>query len=319
MSTDNTSFQISTYIATNLSEVLYGVELVLYFKTMQLLLGNSGKRKRSDLFYAFFSTMMLFLISIWLVTQVIFNERMWIEFRDYPGGPGQYWADHISDWYTDFGSTAQIMLQLMTDALMIYRCRIVWNSYRIIIVPSILWVATLALGVALDWVSSSPGGDLFSGLASRLGMAYYSTTVFLNAAVTGIICYRMVYHAMKLKKHLGHEHASGYFNVVSVIVESVLPYSLSGIAFLISFGTGSESSMTFYFLYICGMCISPQMLILRVIKGRAWDKDAGERQGTSIKFSPDSVGPSRILDESATSVRLQVLSRVYLADNENKV
>ncbi|KIJ16222.1 hypothetical protein PAXINDRAFT_11251 [Paxillus involutus ATCC 200175] len=301
---DNTSFQISTYIATNLSEVLYGIELVLYFKTMQLLLSNSGKRKRSDLFYAFFSTIMLFLISVWLVTQVIFNERMWIEFRDYPGGPGQYWSDHISDWYIDFGSTAMIVLQLMTDALMIYRCRIVWNSYRVIIVPSILWVATLALGVAVDWVSSTPGGDLFSGLASILGMAYYSTSVFLNAAVTGIICYRMVYHAMKVKKQLGHEHASGYFDVVSVIVESVLPYSLSGIAFLVSFGTGNESSMTFYFVYICGMCISPQMLILRVIKGRAWNEDTGEPRGTSIKFSPDSAGPSRFFDESATSVRL---------------
>jgi hypothetical protein len=114
-------------------------------------------------------------------------------------------------------------------------------------------VKPLALGVAVDWVSSAPGGDLFSGLASILGMAYYSTSVFLNAAVTGIICYRMVYHAMKVKKQLGHEHASGYLDVVSVIVESVLPYSLSGIAFLVSFGTGNESSMTFYFVYICGM------------------------------------------------------------------
>jgi hypothetical protein len=133
---DSTSFQISTYIATNISEVLYGessgldppsyaslvhtgIELVLYFKTMQLLLSGRGKRKRSDLFYAFFSTTMLFLISVWLITQVIFNERMWIEFRDYPGGPGQYWADHLANWYTDFGSTAMIVLQLMTDALMV--------------------------------------------------------------------------------------------------------------------------------------------------------------------------------------------------------
>jgi hypothetical protein len=114
-------------------------------------------------------------------------------------------------------------------------------------------VKPLALGVAVDWVTSIPRGDLFSGLASRLGMAYYSITVFLHTAVTGIICYRMVYHAMKVKKQLGHEYASGYFNVVSIIVESVLPYSLSGIAFLVSFGTGNESSITFYFLYICGM------------------------------------------------------------------
>jgi hypothetical protein len=61
------------------------------------------------------------------------------------------------------------------------------------------------------------------------------------------------------------------------------------------------------------------MLILRVIKGRAWNEDTGEPRGTSIKLSPDSAGPSRFFDESATSVHLQVLSRVYLADSENKV
>jgi hypothetical protein len=53
--------------------------------------------------------------------------------------------------------------------------------------------------------------------------------------------------------------------------------------------------------------------------GRAWNKDTGERQGTSIKFSPDSTSPPRFLDESRASVHLQVLSRVYLADGENKV
>jgi hypothetical protein len=136
MSEDDTSFQVSAYIATNLNNILYGefsgldppsyaslahtgIELVLYFKTMQLLLSGSGKRKRSDLFYAFFSTMMLFLISVWVITQAIFGGKTWIQHRDYPGGPGKYWADHMSDWYNDFASTSVIALQLMTSVLMV--------------------------------------------------------------------------------------------------------------------------------------------------------------------------------------------------------
>ncbi|KAF8833683.1 hypothetical protein BDN67DRAFT_976479 [Paxillus ammoniavirescens] len=314
----DTSFQTSAYLGINVDDFLYGIELVLYLKTMQILLNNRGDRKKSDIFYAFFSTTMFCLISVWVITQAIFGDKIWIQQSKYPGGPGKYWSDHMSDWYMDFASTSVIVLQLMTDALMIHRCRIVWNSYRVIIVPSILWVTTLALGLAVLWASCSPGGDLFSGLASRLGMAYYSTTVFLNAAVTGIICYRMVYHAVKVRKQLGNEYAAVYFDVISVIVESVLPYTISGLAFLVSFGIGSPTSVMFCCVYILVMCISPQMLILRVIKGRAWNKDTGEPRGTSIKFSPDSTGPSRFLDESAASVRSQV-SRVYLADNENKV
>ncbi|KAF8837406.1 hypothetical protein BDN67DRAFT_909293 [Paxillus ammoniavirescens] len=316
----------SAYIGTNLNDILYGIELVLYFKTMQILLpvGNRGNRKKSDIFYAFFSTTIFVLISVWVITQAIFGGKTWIQHRDYPGGPGKYRADHMSDWYNDFASTSVIALQLMSGALMIHRCRIVWNSYRAIIVPSILWVATLALGIAVLWVSCSPGGDIFIGLASRLGLAYYSISVFLNTTVTGIICYRMVYHAMKVKKQLGNEYASAYFDVVSIIVESALPYTLSGLAFLVSFGIGSPTSVTFYCVYVLAMCISPQVLILRVIMERAWNKkawnkDTGLPQRTTIKFSPDSRGPSQFFDEGRASVHLQVLPHVYLAGSEDKV
>ncbi|KIK94816.1 hypothetical protein PAXRUDRAFT_25755 [Paxillus rubicundulus Ve08.2h10] len=67
-------------------------------------------------------TMMLFLVSVWLATQAVFNETMWIEYRGYPGGPGQYWAIHMSDWYMAFGSTAVVAAT---------------SCYRVIIVPSV--------------------------------------------------------------------------------------------------------------------------------------------------------------------------------------
>ncbi|KIK82322.1 hypothetical protein PAXRUDRAFT_832269 [Paxillus rubicundulus Ve08.2h10] len=324
---DGISFQTTAYIGTNLNDVLYGefsgiyppsytslvrtgIELVLYFKTMQILLRNGGNRKRSDLFYAFFTTIMFFLISVWVISQVIFSGKTWMQHRDYTGGPGKYWLNHMSDWYNDFGATSVIALQLATSALMIHRCRIVWDSYRVITAPSILWVITLALGIVVLWVSCSPGSDVFVGMASRLNLAYYSISVFLDTIVSGIICYRMLYHAMKVKKQLGNEYASGYFNVISVIIESALLYTLSGLAFLVSFGIGSAASVTFFCVYVLAMCISQQMLILRVIMGRAWNKDTGRPQGTTIKFSPDSADSSQNFDESRASVHLQVSSYV---------
>ncbi|KAF9223135.1 hypothetical protein BS17DRAFT_155553 [Gyrodon lividus] len=315
-----TTFETASYIGINLEDILYGIELVLYFKTIHILLSHKGKRKKSDIFYAFFSTMMLFLITVWVVTQAMFGENVWVQNGDHAGGPGEYWAAHISDWYMNLGGTAIIVLQLMTDALMIYRCRIVWNSYRIIIVPSILWVATLGLGIMVDWASSSPGNDIFTGLALILGLAYWSISVLLNITVTSIICYRMVWHGMKVKKQLGNKYACTYFDVVSIIVESVLPYTLSGIAFLVSFGLESTTSVTFFSVYVLVMCVSPQILILRVIMGRAWSKETGRPQRTTIKFSPDSTDAAcRFVEESAGPVHLQVLSNVYLADSESKV
>lgn len=135
---DSPLFQHALYIGNNIQNILYGehqsfqasprlrtltadtgVELVLYIKTMQLLLGRGTKRKKSDIFYACFSSMMCFLITIWVATQALFGEEMWIVHRTYQGGPSEYWADHISAWYMDFGTTAVITLQLMTDGLMV--------------------------------------------------------------------------------------------------------------------------------------------------------------------------------------------------------
>lgn len=71
-----------------------------------------------------------------------------------------------------------------------------------------------------------------------------------------MICYRMVRHARSVQKYLGHEYASLYFAVVMVIVESVLPYTLSGIAFLVSLGLNSPTSVAFMCVYILMMvCI----------------------------------------------------------------
>lgn len=109
-----------------------GMELLLYFKTIHVLLTNRGTHKKSNLFYALFSSMMVFAITVWVVTQAIFGEEMWLLQSDYAGGPNAYWEQNISVWYMDWGSTAVIMLQLMTDALMVKtgtsmsECRLTW-------------------------------------------------------------------------------------------------------------------------------------------------------------------------------------------------
>ena len=59
-----------------------------------------------------------------------------------------------------------------------------------------------------------------------------------------MICYRLLSHAKLVKECLSDHHASPYFSVTVLIVESVLPYTMSGIAFLILFGMGSFTSNT---------------------------------------------------------------------------
>ena len=68
-----------------------------------------------------------------------------------------------------------------------------------------------------------------------------------------MICYRIVRHGRKVQEHLGHEYASTYFAILTLVVESVLPYTLSGIAFLVSLGVGSPTSVAFISVYLLMM------------------------------------------------------------------
>ena len=71
------------------------------------------------MFYASFSSVMLLMITIWVSTQAIFGEKMWLVDAGFPGGPDAYWASNVSVWYMDLGTTAITVLQLMTDGLMV--------------------------------------------------------------------------------------------------------------------------------------------------------------------------------------------------------
>ena len=138
-----------------------GIELLLYFKTIRtiILLSNRGAHKKPNLFFVLFSSMMVFLITVWIATQVIYGQNMWLD-ADFPGGPDAYWKASIGVWYMGWAAMTVIILQLMTDAFMvrhargcqnvhslgwfqIYRCWIIWNSHRVVIIPIVLWLATL--------------------------------------------------------------------------------------------------------------------------------------------------------------------------------
>lgn len=104
------------------------------------------------------------------------------------------------------------------------------------------------LGILGFWTSTASGGFFFRNIAAQIGLAYYAVSVFLTAMVTWMICYRILSHGKIIKERLEPEYASPYFAIVALVVESVLPYTLSGIAFLISLGLGSQ--MTGMFAYL---------------------------------------------------------------------
>ncbi|KAI9566060.1 hypothetical protein HD554DRAFT_2174751 [Boletus coccyginus] len=313
-----TPFESAMYVGISLQNILYGVELVLYLKTMRVFLGRSRERHESDVFFAAFSTVMLLLVTCWVVSDAMIGEDIWLLDRDYPGGPLAYLTGPPSDWYNRFRTVVTIIMQQMADGLMVHRSRIVWDSRRVIIIPCILWLVNLVLGIL---GMATQRTDPYTGIFILFAFTYYVLAVLLTTTLTCMICYRLLRHAREVKELLGEEFASPYFTIAMLLVESVLPYTLCGLVFLATFGAGSWAGMATARAYTLMMCVSPQMLILRVAEGNAWEKDTIRGPTSVMKFSPshgDTSGSSssRFDDRGAAVKHPETLPSVYHPESE---
>ncbi|KAG6372173.1 hypothetical protein JVT61DRAFT_7965 [Boletus reticuloceps] len=267
--------QLALYVGIQLCNILYGVEVYLYFKTMYIFLASGRARQKSDLFYALFSTVMFSMITIFVALVWAINQAGYIVDQNHP-------LRRVAFAYLDVSGSVSVALQLLTDALMIYRCRIVWDSLRASLFPS-----SCALGIMFVWIRAVTYTNPFEEQSATISLAYYTISVSLTTILTCMICARLVYYGRLMKKHLGQEHAAPYFSTVMLLVESMLPYSLAGIALLVSFVAGSPAAFTILLVFGFMMCISPQMLILRVAAGRAWREETIKPLQSLVMFAPE--------------------------------
>ena len=93
---------------------------MLCFLTVEAMTRKQrAHRVRSDSLFMAFNAVSLLLITIYVATEAIFGQEMWIVHADYPGGQDAFLRDHASVWYQTLGTSACIVLNLLSDALMV--------------------------------------------------------------------------------------------------------------------------------------------------------------------------------------------------------
>ncbi|KAH9850923.1 hypothetical protein C2E23DRAFT_734006 [Lenzites betulinus] len=294
------TFQNAFYVGNNFNAILYGVELVLYFMTVRAMFNPKQRRmdsRRSDRFFVFFSTALLCLNTIFVATEAVFGEEMWVINADYPGGQDAYLGDFAAVWYQTLGTAASIVLNLLSDGLLIYRCWVVWDDKRVVIFPIVLYLGTFSVGLAQLYESGRPNANYFVGLAAQLGVSYTSCVISLNIIVSGLICGRILYLSRRMASLSILGVDGEYVTAAAILVESAALYTLTGIAYLVSFAIASQTSIFFLSIYVMMTCIAPQMIILRVVAGRAWTRDRSTMTSTNLEFTKTA--------QNATETRLE--------------
>lgn len=106
------------------------------------------------------------------------------------------------------------------------------------------------MGILVCYYSGSPGTDFFAGLAVKTELAFRGIVLGLNIIVTGLICGRILYVARRMKAALGDDAAQTYTSAAAIVIESALPYTLFGIAYMVTLGVNSPTSIFFLCFYV---------------------------------------------------------------------
>ncbi|KAH9943351.1 uncharacterized protein BXZ73DRAFT_40076 [Epithele typhae] len=290
-----TLFLRAYYIVNFIDAVLFGIALALYY-SVAMAVHHLHPRTRSDKFLFLFSTVLIILSTMMWIPQTYFGERMFVVHADYPGGIQVYWTLNQGVWYHILGTTACIMSNLMSDALLAYRCYVVWNGIRAVIIPALLWIVSFASGIGILYGYGRPGGSYFHGIAPSFVNTYTASTFAFNVIVTGLICYRIVSAWLALCRAgvSNDEDARTYTSAMAIIVESALPFTIVSFTYLVAYAVDAEIAYVFSF-YIMFTVISPLMIAHRVFQRRAWTRSSGSLCSASVacqRGGASSVFPS---------------------------
>lgn len=282
-------FEHSLYVGNYISGILFGISLVLYLATMRGLLQKSMTQTsaKARRFFAIYSTILFLLLTIDVAINAIWSQLAWINGRDHPGGVLGYIGENMAVWYQTFGSTTVVAMIFMGDALLLYRMYIIWSqNIYVLIVPILAYFAALSLAILQLITAAMPGSaSLFGGKAVNFGVPYYSITISINVLVTLAICYRLGRLSKAVSRALGHQNAHMYTSVASMLVESAAPYSIVGIMFLVPYARGSQTALAFGQVWAKLTCLCPQLIVFRVISGKAWQKETVTRAESSVFFN----------------------------------
>ncbi|THU89938.1 hypothetical protein K435DRAFT_781429 [Dendrothele bispora CBS 962.96] len=296
----------SFYIGNMFSAIMYGLQIYMTIHSVYLLRAPSHDSgvQRQKLFYASYSILLLLCMSFAFIANALMGQMMWIEHRDFDGGPVAWWLSNGTVWFNVVGSAFDMFGNFLGDALLIYRCAIIWGKrWYVIFLPVLMFLASTALAILSVVESALPGSSFFQTHVINFAVPWISLTCTLNAIVTVLIAGRILYARKQIREVMPEIDADVYTGIVAILIESALPFTLVGIVFAIVLSKEQPVQLFFADLWGSYVGLAPQLIILRVAMGRAWSKNTLTQVSTRIDFIHNKTGTTTVDSTQIGTVR----------------
>ncbi|KAH6907504.1 hypothetical protein BKA70DRAFT_357636 [Coprinopsis sp. MPI-PUGE-AT-0042] len=178
------------------------------------------------------------------------------------------------------------------DILMLWRCLILWTDRRwVVLFPSLACLGSIAANIT----SLVGGVSANIELRSKVKVASSVLNVTMNIMITFLIVFRMMRAKSRAAKAFPDQKPPRWYSeVMALVIESAAPLALFGICFIALLSTHLSDSGQLRSghvlqragrniatdvaasLYDAFCTLSPQMIIVRVTRGKAWDSSRAE-------------------------------------------
>ncbi|KAF8880628.1 hypothetical protein BD779DRAFT_1069533 [Infundibulicybe gibba] len=220
------TFEMANLVAVWVEILLYGIYVCLFVQSMYIM-ASKARENITSVKVFFIATVLLFIIATCNVAINFYRLlRGYIWLRD-TVGPEAYFGD-FQRWDNTANDALLFIMTWIGDALVIYRCWIIWNyNYYVIILPAMLMTVSVGVNTASMYWFSHLDRISFARLM-KLMSAIYPLAFAQNTLATGLIAYR-IWTQHRASVRVGVHNTGSRMNlmyIVRIVVESAMVYTV---------------------------------------------------------------------------------------------
>ncbi|KAG1848087.1 hypothetical protein DFJ58DRAFT_729989 [Suillus subalutaceus] len=251
----------SALMSAILEGILYGFSILLFIGTIWFL---TYKRRMQDVNrpIAVVAVLLLLVSTVHMVVGIVRVENGLVKYRDtWPGGPVAFFEDVTEETYV-IKHGLYVFQTVLADAVMVYRCYVLWKSVRVIILPILLWCSIIVTGVRAVYGNSqaaSDPGNVFATDVDKWIMAFVVSTLVTNLDYWCIAVWKIERRVFKLRTSKGTVMA-----IVRALVDAAALYSVMLFSFLFCFITANNGESVLSDIVVPIISITFYMVLIRI-------------------------------------------------------
>ncbi|KAJ8454148.1 hypothetical protein ONZ45_g19417 [Pleurotus djamor] len=296
------SIEMATLVAAFLEVFLYGIYVMLFGKTVQLMYSRPGASTSPALWSGILLLFILSTMHIGITLRRFVNA--FVVLRNEPGGPTAYIADQ-TEWLSLFSLSIYGVSTFIGDCLVVWRCFIVWGKkWWIVFVFGTMVCALEACGISVMIQISrlTSVEEIFATKITEWFEAFVVLSMSNNLLVSALIIYRLMNVSKTMGSSLGAHHGRRYRRLALVVLESASIYPICMVIYLTVYRSGSQAHWTLNTVMVQILAITPCLMVYAVLTSKK--EESSMFTSTHGPSSRPNRWPSRFVARSGSATEV---------------